>query len=133
MHSPLKRRNCPASYEYNFATTLQKTARFIRDWVDVSRKDIYDIATYYVNGFGIIIDSYLKASISPMIQEKLAIDLNKLLVDYQGFLKDILTKLVSKEFSFITPPVSIDNIYMSVNFYIFVLDMSSKEDFDVKR
>ena len=114
-------------YEYNFATTLEKTARFIRDWVDVSRKDIYDIATYYVNSFSEIIDSYLKASISPDVQEKLAVETNNLLLDYQDFLRDILNRLINKELYFITPPISIDNIYTSVNFYKFILDKSSKE------
>ena len=114
-------------YEYNFATTLEKTARFIRDWVDVSRKDIYDIATYYVNSFSEIIDSYLKASISPDVQEKLAVETNNLLLDYQDFLRDILNRLINKELYFITPPISIDNIYTSVNFYKFILDRSSKE------
>ena len=116
-----------ASYDYNFATTLQKTARFIRDWVDVSQKDIYDIATYYVNGFGGIIDSYLKISLSPESQGELSVALNSLLAEYQSFLKEILTRLANRKLSFITPAVSIDNIYTSVNFYKFVLDMNEKE------
>ena len=118
-----------ASYDYNFASTLQKTARFIRDWVDVSQKDIYDIATYYVNSFGEIIAAYLKMSLSPISQEELSVSLNNLLVEYQNFLKEILIRLVNKKLSFITPAVSLDNIYTSVNFYKFVLDMSSKEDY----
>ena len=116
-----------ASYEYDFATTLQKTARFIRDWVDVSYKDVYDIATYYVNSFGEIIDSYLKASLSPDVQGRLSKIINNLLADYQNFLRDILGRLIEKKLYFITPPVSIDNIYTSINFYKFVLDQSSKE------
>ncbi len=116
-------------YEYKFATTLQKTARFIRDWADVSKKEIYDIATYYVNSFGEIIDSYLKASISPDVQEKLSDITNNLLIDYQNFIKDILKRLIDKELYFITPSISIDNIYTSVNFYKFILD---KEDKNVK-
>ena len=114
-------------YEYKFATTLQKTARFIRDWVDVSSSDIFDLANYYVNSFGEIIDLYLKASISPEVQEDLAINTNNLLSDYQDFLKNILTKLINGDLYFITPPVSIDNIYKSVNFYKFVLDIEEKE------
>jgi hypothetical protein len=116
-------------YEYKFATTLQKTARFIRDCADVSKKEIYDIATYYVNSFGEIIDSYLKASISPDVQEKLSDITNNLLIDYQNFIKDILKRLIDKELYFITPSISIDNIYTSVNFYKFILD---KEDKNVK-
>ena len=116
-----------ASYEYNFATTLQKTARFIRDWVDVSRKDIYDVATYYVNSFGTIIDSYLKANISPMVQEQLFQEMNSLLNDYKSFIKDILDELINNKIFFITPAVSIDNIYTSVNFYKFVLDITNEE------
>ncbi len=114
-------------YEYKFATTLQKTARFIRDWVDVSASDVYDLANYYVNSFGEIIDLYLKASISPEVQENLAINTNDLLKDYQDFLKNILSKLINGDLYFITPPVSIDNIYKSVNFYKFVLDIEEKE------
>ena len=116
-----------ASYEYNFATTLQKTARFIRDWVDVSRKDIYDVATYYVNSFGTIIDSYLKANISPMVQEQLFQEMNNLLSDYKSFINDILKELINNRIFFITPAVSIDNIYTSVNFYKFVLDITNEE------
>lgn len=114
-------------YEYKFANTLQKTARFIRDWVDVSSKDVYDLASYYVNSFGEIIDLYLKASISPEVQETLANNTNALLIDYQDFLRNILRRLINGELYFITPPVSIDNIYTSVNFYKFVLDIQDKE------
>lgn len=114
-------------YEYKFATTLQKTARFIRDWVDVSSKDVFDLATYYVNSFGEIIDLYLKASISPDVQETLAKNTNALLVDYQDFLRNILRRLLNRELYFITPPVSIDNIYTSVNFYKFVLSLQESD------
>lgn len=114
-------------YEYKFATTLQKTARFIRDWVDVSKEDVFDMANFYVNSFGEIIDLYLKASISPDVQETLAINTNNLLRDYQDFLRNILGRLTSGSLYFITPPVSIDNIYKSVNFYKFVLDIEDKE------
>ena len=114
-------------YEYKFATTLQKTARFIRDWVDVASKDVFDLANYYVNSFGEIIDLYLKASISPDVQETLAKNTNALLVDYQDFLKNILRRLTKGELYFITPPVSIDNIYTSVNFYKFTLDLQESE------
>ncbi len=109
-------------YEYNFATTLEKTARFIRDWVDIKSKDIFDLASYYVNSFSEIINTYLKASISPDVQEELSNTTNALLIDYQDFLKSILRKLIDKEIYFITPPVSIDNIYTSVNFYKFILN-----------
>lgn len=114
-------------YEYNFATTLQKTARFIRDWVDVKSVDVFDMASFYVNSFGEIIDKYLKASISPDVQEELATVTNNLLADYQDFLRNILKRLLAKEIYFITPPVSIDNIYTSVNFYKFTLDLQDKE------
>ena len=114
-------------YEYKFATTLQKTARFIRDWVDTSKKDVFDLATYYVNAFGEIIDTYLKASISPDVQEMLAINTNNLLIDYQDFMKNVLRRLVDGELYFITPPVSIDNVYTSVNFYKFVLNIEESE------
>lgn len=114
-------------YEYNFATTLQKTARFIRDWVDVASNDVFNLATYYVNAFGEIIDTYLKASISPDVQETLAINTNNLLIDYQDFLRNILERLINGKIYFITPPVSIDNIYTSVNFYKFVLDIQESE------
>ena len=114
-------------YEYNFATTLQKTARFIRDWVDVKSVDVFDMANYYVNSFGEIIDKYLKASISPLVQEELSNETNKILLDYQDFLRGILRRLINKELYFITPPVSIDNIYTSVNFYIFTLNKQESE------
>ena len=114
-------------YEYNFVVTLQKTARFIRDWVDVKNEDVFDMANYFVNSFGEIIDKYLKASISPDVQEELSIETKKELTDYQEFLKNILRKLIEGEIYFITPPVSIDNIYTSVNFYIFTLDKEEGE------
>lgn len=114
-------------YEYNFAVTLQKTARFIRDWVDVKSEDVFDMANYFVNSFGEIIDKYLKASISPDVQEKLSIETRKELTDYQDFLKNILRRLIEREIYFITPPVSIDNIYTSVNFYKFTLDKEKGE------
>ena len=116
-------------YEYNFSVTLQKTARYIRDWVDVKSTDVFDMASFYINSFGEIIDKYLKASISPDVQEELSIETNKLLTDYQDFLRNILRRLIAKEIYFITPPVSIDNIYTSVNFYKFTL---SKEESEVK-
>ena len=114
-------------YEYDFVNTLQKTARFIRDWVDVSEEEIFNLATYYVNSFGEIINTYLKASISPDVQESLAITTNNLLVDYQSFIQNILKRLLNKELYFITPPVSIDNVYTSVNFYKFVLNVQESD------
>ena len=114
-------------YEYNFAITLQKTARFIRDWVDVKSIDVFDMATYYVNSFGEIIDKYLKASISPDISEALSNEMNNILTDYQDFLKNVLNRLIVREIYFITPPVSIDNIYSSVNFYKFTLNLEESE------
>lgn len=114
-------------YEYDFVGVLEKTARFIRDWVDVSNSDIFNIATYYVNAFGDILDLYLKASISPNVQETLATKTNGLLIDYQNFLRNILEKLINGDLYFITPPVSIDNIYTSINFYRFVLDIQKQD------
>ena len=119
-------------YEYNFAVTLQKTARFIRDWVDVKSVDVFDMAEYYVNSFGEIIDRYLKASISPNVQQELAKQTKDLLIDYQDFLRNILKRLLAREIYFITPPVSIDNIYTSVNFYKFTLDLQESEVRNVK-
>ena len=114
-------------YEYNYAVTLEKTARFIRDWVDVSHEDVFDMASYYVNSFGELINLYLKASISPDVQETLSKNTILLLTDYQNFLRDILDKLLAKKLYFITPPISIDNIYTSVNFYKFTLNLQEKE------
>ena len=110
-------------YEYKFCVTLEKTAMFIRDWIDPTHNDVVNLATYYVNSFNEIINLYLKASISPDVQEKLAINTNNLLIDYQEFLQNILERFIKGELYFITPPVSIDNIYTSVNFYKFVLDI----------
>lgn len=115
-------------YEYNFSVTLQKTARYLRDWVDVKSVDVFDMASFYVNSFGEIIDKYLKASISPSVQEELSIETKKILTDYQDFLNNILSRLINKELYFITPPVSIDNIYTSVNFYKFILEESEASD-----
>ena len=115
------------NYEYNFITILQMTAKFLRDWVDIINKDIFNIATYYVNSFGEIINLYLKASLSPDVQETLSKSAKDLLVDYQDFLRDLLSKLISGKIYFITPPVSIDNIYTSINFYKFILELNEKE------
>ena len=51
----------------------------------------------------------------------------KILLDYQDFLRGILSRLINKELYFITPLVSIDNIYTSVNFYIFTLNKQESE------
>jgi len=85
------------------------------------------MATYYVNSFGEIIDKYLKASISPDVSEELSNDMNNILTDYQDFLKNILRRLLTREIYFITPPISIDNIYSSVNFYKFILNLEESE------
>ncbi len=114
-------------YEYNFAVTLQKTARFIRDWVDVKSVDVFDVASFYVNSFGEMIDKYLRASISPDVSEELSNEMNNILTDYQDFLRNILRRLLTREIYFITPPVSIDNIYTSVNFYKFTLNLEESE------
>lgn len=114
-------------YEYNFSVTLEKTARFIRDWVDVKSIDVFDMANYFVNGFGEIINEYLKASISPDVQIELSNKTKEILSDYQDFIKKILQRLINKELYFITPPVSLDNIYTSVNFYKFNLDKEESE------
>lgn len=114
-------------YEYNFCITLEKTAKFIRDWVDVKSVDVFDMASFYVNSFNEIISKYLKASISPSVGKELSDETKKLLTDYQDFLKNILSRLINKEIYFITPPVSLDNIYTSVNFYKFILDKEGKD------
>lgn len=115
-------------YEYNFAVTLEKTAKFIRDWVDVNSTDVFDTANYYVNSFAEIIDKYLKASISPDVEEELSNSMNNLLKDYQGFLREIITKLINHQLYFITPPISLDNIYTSVNFYKFTLNLEGEDN-----
>ena len=115
-------------YEYNFAVTLEKTAKFIRDWVDVNSRDVFDMASYFVNSFNDIVDRYLKASISPDVEKELGDVMNSILADYQVFLKNILAKLIDHKLYFITPPISIDNIYTSVNFYKFTLNLESGED-----
>ena len=119
-------------YEYNFSITLEKTAKFIRDWVDVKSVDVFDMASYYVNSFNEITNEYLKASISPDVQEKLSNKMREILIDYQDFLRKILRRLINKELYFITPPISLDNIYTSVNFYKFNLDIEEKETRNVR-
>ena len=114
-------------YEYNFSQTLLKTAKFIRDWVDVKSVDVFDMANFFVNSFNEIINEYLKASISPDIQEILSNKMTNLLTDYQDFIRGIIRRLLNKELYFITPPVSLDNIYTSVNFYKFTLTIDEKE------
>ena len=114
-------------YEYNFSVTLEKTARFIRDWVDVKSTDVFDMASYYVNSFNEIISEYLKASISPDVGEELSNKTRVILNDYQDFLRKILRRLINKELYFITPPVSLDNIYTSINFYLFNLNIEESE------
>ena len=115
-------------YEYNFAVTLEKTAKFIRDWVDVNSVDVFDMASYYVNSFNDIIDKYLKASISPFVEKELSEVMNNILTDYQEFLKDIISRLINHKLVFITPPISLDNILTSVNFYKFTMNLESGED-----
>ena len=115
-------------YEYNFAITLEKTAKFIRDWVDVNSSDVFDMANYYVNSFAEIIDRYLKASISPDVEAELSEVTNNVLSDYQAFLKDIITRLINHKLYFITPPISLDNILTSVNFYKFTMNLGEKEN-----
>lgn len=115
-------------FAYNFANTLLKTAKFIRDWIDPSNSDVFDLASYYVNAFNEIIDKYLKSDISPDTQEELSKTMKNLLLDYQDFIKNLLERLVNFEIYFITPPVSIDNIYTSVNFYKFIMDLESEEN-----
>ena len=114
-------------YEYNFSLTLLKTAKFIRDWVDVKSVDVFDMANFFVNSFNEIINEYLKASISPDIQETLSNKMTNLLTDYQDFIRGIIRRLLNKELYFITPPVSLDNIYTSVNFYKFTLTLDESE------
>ena len=115
-------------FAYNFANTLLKTAKFIRDWTDPSNSDVFDLASYYVNAFDEIINKYLKSDISPDNQEVLSNNMKEILVDYQDFIKKLLERLVNFEIYFITPPISIDNIYTSVNFYKFIINLESEEN-----
>ena len=115
------------NYEYNFVVTLEMTAKFIRDWVDPTNKNIFNLASYYVNSFSEIINLYLKSSLSPTAQIKISDSTRDILIDYQNFLRDISEKLINGKLYFITPPISIDNIYTSVNFYKFILDLRRKE------
>ena len=113
-------------YEYYVSTSLAKTASFIRGWINPIHQDIFDLANFYLNNFNNIVNEYLKTSFSPNIQNNINERLLNLITEYQSFISNILSRLLKGEIYFITPPITIDNIYTSVNFYKYILSIQNK-------
>lgn len=113
-------------YEYYVSTSLAKTASFIRGWINPIHQDIFDLANYYLNNFNTIVNEYLKTSFSPNVQNNINRRLLNLISEYQSFVSNMLDRLLKGEIYFITPPITIDNIYTSVNFYKYILSIQNK-------
>lgn len=111
-------------YEYYFNSSLMKTAEFIQGWINPSERDVSDNASYFINAFQNLSDEYLKAGISPQVQEDLLNKSIALVEQYQRFLEYVLKGVLDGSFHFTTPPTTIDNIYTSANFYYYNLTNS---------
>lgn len=107
--------------EYYFNNLLKKTSEFIRIWTDPNYQDVYDMASFFVNAFENLINEYLLAYNSS-INRDLKNKTKNLLENYQGFISNILKKIFTGEVYLITPPIIIDNLLTSINYYLYIIN-----------
>jgi len=105
-------------FTYYFNELLRKSAMYIRGLLDTRSQDVFDIASYYVNAFAKLTEEYLKNKNS---QINLNIETEKLVINYQKFITDVIERLLKGDLYFITPPITLDNFLTNVNVYLYIL------------
>ena len=107
-----------SEFTYYFNELLRESALYIRGFLDTKDQDIFDMASYYVNAFANLTEKYLKKKET---NNNLSLETEKLVINYQKFVTDIIEKLLKAKIYFITPPITLDNFLTNINVYLFIL------------
>lgn len=107
-----------SEYTYYFNELLRESALYIRGFLDTKDQDIFDMASYYINTFANLTEKYLKKTDT---NTNLSVEAEKLVINYQKFVTDVIDKLLKAKISFITPPITLDNFLTNINVYLFIL------------
>ncbi len=108
-------------FVYYFNELLRKSAMYIRGFLDTKNQDVFDMASFYVNAFANLTEKYLKNN-----QDDLSIETERLVINYQKFVLDVINRLLNSNLYFITPPITLDNFLMNINAYLLILKMVKK-------
>lgn len=112
-----------SEYTYYFNELLRESALYIRGFLDTSDQDIFDMASYYINAFANLTEKYLKKTDTNI---NLSLEAEKLVINYQKFVTDVIDKLLKAKIYFITPPITLDNFLTNINVYLFILKYARK-------
>lgn len=107
-----------SEYTYYFNELLRESALYIRGFLDTKEGDIFDMASYYINAFANLTEKYLKKT---DINVDLNMETQKLVINYQKFVTEVIDKLLKAKISFITPPITLDNFLTNINVYLFLM------------
>ncbi len=112
-----------SEYTYYFNELLRESALYIRGFLDTKEGDIFDMSSFYINAFANLTTKYLKKTDS---NANLSIETEKLVINYQRFVTDVIDKLLKAKISFITPPITLDNFLTNINVYLFLMEYIKK-------
>ena len=107
-----------SEYAYYFNELLRESALYIRGFLDTSDQDIFDMASYYINAFANLTEKYLKKTDT---NTNLSLEAEKLVINYQKFVSNVIDKLLKAKIYFITPPITLDNFLTNINVYLFLM------------
>ena len=111
-----------SQYAYYFNELLRKSALYLRGFLDTIYQNTFDMATYYIDAFGKLIEKYLKSPNS----EELRKETEMLVQNYKGFITSTIEKLLQSDLYFITPPIVLDNFLNNINVYLFIINYARK-------
>ena len=112
--------------EYYFNEALGKTAEFIRGWLDPINLDLFDRSTYFANSFRNITNEYLNVNMTPDLQIELKSKTINLVKQYKLFVEQIIEKLLNASLYLAVSPITIDNIYTSINSYLYAIQFNNE-------
>ena len=112
--------------EYFFNEALGKTAEFIRGWLDPIHLDLFDRATYFANAFRNITNAYLGVNMTPDLQSELKMKTINLVKQYKLFVEQIIEKLLDATIYLAVSPITIDNVYTSINSYLYAIEFNNE-------
>ena len=107
--------------QYFGTLSMQTIATLIRGEIDPIHKDVFDEANNFVIEYQNILTKYENMVITPENQKNMTLDSLEVAERFKRFVEQCIERLLSKEISFISPPLTKDNELTSVNFFIFNL------------
>ena len=115
-------------YEYLFNYLLQLYSSCITGLVDPSNPSAVIRAFAFSSEFNLLANEYKNAVISPEAQENLEMRTEDTLNRFKGFISAIIQELLDAKTYFIVPPILLDNIYTTANYFTYVLRSSEQKE-----